>query len=61
MSVRFEPDGDETTVEVVHVEGPRPLPDWAQTVRLFDRAWAHVIAAFADSLTDTRTAPSEDP
>lgn len=50
VRVRFTPDADATLVEVVHVEGPRPLPDWARTATLFDAAWRHVLAALQDQI-----------
>lgn len=46
VTVAFVPQDDATLVEVTHVEGPRPLPDWAGTAQIFVRAWGHVLGAF---------------
>lgn len=46
VTISFSPSGDGTDVQVLHVEGARPLPDWAATARIFTRAWSHVLAAF---------------
>jgi uncharacterized protein YndB with AHSA1/START domain len=50
VRVRFTATGDTTTVEVEHREGPRPLPGWAETARIFDRAWPHVLASLQVAL-----------
>ena len=36
-----------TTVEVLHREGPRPLPDWHGTAGTFSRAWSHLFTSYA--------------
>lgn len=45
VTISFSAAGGGTRVEVLHVEGPRPLPDWASTAAIFTRAWSHVLAA----------------
>ena len=49
VRISFTPAGEHTRVEVVHTEGPVPLPDWSQTVRIFDKAWKHVLACFGEA------------
>lgn len=50
VRVTFTAQDDATLVEVVHVDGLRPLPDWAGTAPLFVRGWTHVLAAFQRNL-----------
>ena len=50
VEIRFEGAAQATRVVVEHREGPRPLPDWARTARIFDQAWPHVLASLAATL-----------
>ena len=45
VDVRFVEDGDETLVEVTHLEGETTA--WDEKVALFQRAWGAVLPAFA--------------
>jgi uncharacterized protein YndB with AHSA1/START domain len=47
VAVRFAEEPGGTRVQVEHVEGPRPLPDWTVTSKIFDVAWQHVLAALS--------------
>ena len=46
VTITFSRAGEGTDVQVLHVEGPRSLPDWASTARIFTRAWSHLMTAF---------------
>jgi hypothetical protein len=47
VDISFVDDGRETVVEIVHSEGASALGvAWPERVRLFERGWTHVLAAF---------------
>jgi uncharacterized protein YndB with AHSA1/START domain len=46
VEIAFVADEAATRVEVVHREGPVPLPDWSRTVAIFERSWRHVLSSF---------------
>jgi uncharacterized protein YndB with AHSA1/START domain len=46
VEITFQDVGSATRVEVVHLEGATPLPDWTRTVAIFERAWRQVLASF---------------
>lgn len=50
VRIAFVAQQDSTLVEVVHLEGPRPLPDWVATAQIFTRSWSHVLGAFQHHL-----------
>jgi uncharacterized protein YndB with AHSA1/START domain len=48
VDLRFEPEGAETVVHVLHSEGGSQLgPAWPERARLFERGWQHVLTALA--------------
>ncbi len=53
VTISFVAEGEGTRVRVVHVDGVPPLPDFGETARLFDRAWTHVLDAFAASAEES--------
>lgn len=50
VQIRFIAEADATRVEVLHEDGPKPLPDWARTAVIFTRAWASVLSSYQQHL-----------
>lgn len=61
VDVRFVADAGETAVEIVHSEGESHLGSaWPERVQLFDRAWTHVLGAFATEAGEPADASHSD-
>lgn len=50
VQIRFTAHADTTRVEVLHEDGPKPLPDWTRTAVIFDRAWKSVLTSLQQHL-----------
>lgn len=54
VTISFEQDGDETIVQVTHIEGTSALGDkWPERVALFSRGWQAVFTAYSDFIKNS--------